>query len=371
MSDFESLASYFLLWQNRTFIQMHSSSLCFNESEFLQTLLNETDDHGQTSLHYANSCSKNYNLIAQMLIDGANPLIRNEKQENFLTNYRSLPNEWFLLLKENRELLSVFINLKAESVDYFLEVSFKRMKCLDENKHDCSFPLDVAQQIFHQRSLLEKAYKQLLAWHSNCHENSSSEIRECCYKNVDPTIAYNVFSETEKMLKKPISFGYYVKKSFSLVFLMGFFLRLVDFSLDIAVHVNMLLPESSTPMPEYCSTELKGFRIPCFYHHVDKLSICLASLLIFVIIYVAEISFVMNNDKTKHYRASINGYCCWPCYNNHEQFCSPKLLIWIFIPMLNQLLIYVYAFWMKTFVAYWRLPLNTKVSIHSMIYCIF
>ena len=348
--------------ENITFTQTHSSSLCFNESEFLQTLLIETDDHGQTSLHYAYSCSKNYNLIAQMLIDGANPLSRNEEQENFMTNYRSLPNAWFLLLKENRELLSVFINLKAESVDYFLEVSFKRMKHLDDQNDDCSFPLDVTQQIFHQRSQLERSYKQLLAWHSNCHENSASELRKCCRYKIDPTIAYNIFSDTEKMLTKSISFGYYVKKSFSLIFLMGFFLRLVDFSLDIAVNLNMLLPESATFIPEYCSTELKQFRIPCFDYDVNKVVICSASLFIFVIIYVAEVVFVMNNDNTKHYRASINGYCCWPCYETFEKNCSPKVLIWLFIPMLNQLLVYVYAFWMKTFVAYWRSPVNNKVN---------
>ena len=353
---------WYSLYGYKTFIQMHSSSLCFNESEFLQTLLNEADDHEQTSLHYAYSCSKNYNLVAQMLIDGANPLSRNEEQENFLTNYRSLPNEWFLLLKENRELLSVFINLKAESVDYFLEVSFKRMKCLDDQKHDCSFPLDVTQQIFHQRSQLERSYKQLLAWHSNCHENSTSELRECCHYKIDPTIAYNIFSDTEKMLTKPISFGYYVKKSFSLFFLMGFFLRLVDFSLDIAVNLNFLLPESATPIPEYCSTELKRFRIPCFEYDVNKWEICIASLFIFVIIYVAEVIFVMNNANTKHYRASINGYCCWSCYEKSEKNCSPKVLIWLSIPMLNQLLVYAYAFWMKTFVAYWRSPVNNKVN---------
>ena len=79
--------------------------------------------------------------------------------------------------------------------------------------------------------------------------------------------------------------------------------------------------------------------------------------------WLVELVFFMNNEKTGHYRAIMSGFCCFDCYKAQPTICSPsKLFTYIFLPVLNQVLTYIYSFLCLTFVNYWRLPLSTKVE---------
>ena len=88
-----------------------------------------------------------------------------------------------------------------------------------------------------------------------------------------------------------------------------------------------------------------------------------SSIAIFVFILVVEQIFFMNNKKTGHYRAIMSGFCCFDCYNAKKNKYSPSRIITnILLPLLNQVLTYIYGFFCQTFVDYWRIPLSPKVE---------
>ena len=71
----------------------------------------------------------------------------------------------------------------------------------------------------------------------------------------------------------------------------------------------------------------------------------------------------MGSDKTLHYRAIMSGYCCIGCYQDTEWYFSPaKTFTWILLPIMNQIIAFIYGFFCKTFVDYWRRPASSKIG---------
>ena len=89
-----------------------------------------------------------------------------------------------------------------------------------------------------------------------------------------------------------------------------------------------------------------------------------ASVTVFLIMYLSEICFMMTHKKSRHYLATLGGFCCWN--NCKKALCSKKGIFvwttWIFGSAINQLLIHIYGFVVEGFIEYWRTPLNRKVE---------
>ena len=64
------------------------------------------------------------------------------------------------------------------------------------------------------------------------------DLKKCCYNNLDPNIAFETHHAIVGIIPKPLSFGYYLKKSTegNGLFLVFLSTKLVDFISDVTVN---------------------------------------------------------------------------------------------------------------------------------------
>ena len=369
------------LKDKNSFFHDESNDLGLANSDIIHTFINVKDgEEGNTALHFATSKTNNQKelidsipLILQMLKDKADVSLMNNKGRNFLNMLNRMPDEFFEQLVRNEEVLDFFIEQKDEP-DLHLETIFKTLRKISrEKKEGCPLktnggPIHLCEKIFHQkeRHLLEKSFDELIAWHGECHGYNLEDIRKCCFHSADHEKAFVIFKQSESIIKKPLKKSYYLKKAFNITFLSLLFLKISDFVLDLTVSIkyNVYYKESfieDLPSEENCTEA--NFPIACYFHKMDDSVFGWSSFSIFLFMYLSELYFFMGYDKTLHYRAIMSGYCCTGCYQDTEWYLSPaKTFTWLLLPILNQIITFIYGFFCETFVDYWRCPASSKIG---------
>ena len=143
-------------------------------------------------------------------------------------------------------------------------------------------------------------------------------------------------------------------------------LKISDFVLDLTVSIGYSVYYKDTfikdlPPKQNCTKD--DFPIACFFHEMDDGMFGWSSFSIFLLMYLSELCFFMASDKTLHYRAILSGFCCTGCYKDTEWYFSlAKMITTLLLPMLNQIIVYVYDFFCKTFIEYWRSPASSKIG---------
>ena len=359
------------------------------------------DDRGNIPLHLATKnvfsdeihSKRKLDFLKCLLKDGSDISLLNNDAENFRSQVKKMQHSFFDfdMIPNEDKLLDLFVNYND---DILLETIFTRVRSNWRNaKHhnnSSSDPFDsqtcpkarvlinLINKTYHKRDSLKNSFAELMAWHGECHKNSLEEVRLCCFKNIDPTKAYIVFDATKELIKTPISFSYYGTKVLNFSFLIILALRSIDFATDITMTTNFyhLNANSSLfedfPSEEECEND---FKTACFFHQMNMKTFFWTSLMVFIMVYLAEVLFLMSNEKTCHYKSVLSGFCCWQCCRKFKLKSKRgifKYIIWATSSALNQILVHIYAFVIETFVDYWRTPFNKKVenvTTHVSSYC--
>ena len=351
-----------------------------NEKETLaKKYLCHQDQKKNTPLHIAilydqNICEK-LKLIADMIkVPGTNQALKmmNENGENFLSNLKKMPDEWFQMLSEDKKLRKIFIGLGDDDSLSVIIDKFQTLPSINQVTH----PIDLVKEIFEKKKKLTKSFKKLLDWEGEYHKNDSDHVRGCCYAEVDPKEAYTVNEGIQEIIVKTLTCGYFFKKAFEGMFLIFLFNKMLDFGTDITLNVSFYKPKENNysvfkdlPSKENCTAPLfeqlnitkpVGFNLECYFHEMNEYMLFVAALIIFAFNYMTDGYFVMTDKDTTQYKAiMIPGFCCWKsCDTVMSKSTTKKVLMNIYwygiLPLFNQVLIYVYGFWVRNFVRYWK-----------------
>ena len=161
------------------------------------------------------------------------------------------------------------------------------------------------------------------------------------------------------MLKNPLSLRYYMEKAFSTSFILFFILKILNLATDIAWNVEYYIqPEKfyqDFPTTGSCT---ENFPIACHFtgkDHMDSSILFYVSLSIFLLSYLGDFIFLMACERTRHYLATLVGYCCWDSLKKNQQWigCIFLSLAWFFISLVNQITGLLYGFFMQTFIDHW------------------
>ena len=161
------------------------------------------------------------------------------------------------------------------------------------------------------------------------------------------------------MPKNPLSLRYYVEKAFSTSFILFLLLEILNFATDIAWNVEYYKqPEKFYQDFPTAGNCVENFTIACHFtgkDHTESSILLYVSLSIFLLTYLARFIFVMACERTRHYLATLVGYCCWDSLKKNQQWigCFFLSLAWFFISLMNQITGLIYGFFMKTFIDHW------------------
>ena len=242
------------------------------------------------------------------------------------------------------------------------------LPCLFLHIDPKTHPIDLVKEIFEKRELFKDAFLKLLLWEGEFHDNKSGDLRKCCYKNVDQRKAFIIHHELKQVITKKLKFGYYVKQVFNGMFLIFLFMKTLDFVMDITMNVKFYEPicndiYQNLPNKSTCTfikstqneTAKMEYTIPCYFYEMNKLMLFASGIAIFLLNYLADSFFVMNDKSTNHYKAWMAGYCCWEQLLKEKKRTFLMRFYWYFVlPVINQITIYVYGFYVRSFGAYWR-----------------
>jgi hypothetical protein len=344
--------------------------------------LNHQNKEKQTPLHIVaehsnihnpignNGSTDKLDLMVKMLKSGADPNLLNRNGENFLNILKKLPDEWFeiVMRKKETELRKILID---KGDDASLSFIYEKFQILNESQKDKdkTHPIDLVKEIFEKRELFKEAFLKLLLWEGAFHDNQPRELRKCCYKNVGQRKAFIIHHELQHVITKKLKFGYYVKQVFNGMFLIFLFMKSLDFVMDITMNVKFYEPIANDiyqnrPNKSICDfikdnpnnkTAAMEYTLPCYFYEMNKLMLFLSGIAIFLLNYLTDSFFVMNDKSTEHYKAWMAGYCCWKQVPNEKKRRFLLKFYWYFIlPLINQITIYVYGFYVRSFGSYWR-----------------
>jgi len=97
------------------------------------------------------------------------------------------------------------------------------------------------------------------------------------------------------------------------------------------------------------------YTLPCYFREMNEYMLFASALAIFLLNYLSDCFFVMNDESTNHYKASMAGICCWKAVpTSGMKLILLKIYWYLFLPLFNQTTIYVYGFYVRSFGAYWR-----------------
>ena len=314
-------------------------------------------------------------LIADMIkVPGTNQALKmtNENGENFLSNLKKMPDEWFLMLSEDKKLRKIFMGLGDDDSLSVIIDKFQTLPSINQVTH----PINLVKEIFEKKKKFPKSFTKLLDWEGEYHKNDSDHVRRCCYAEVDPKEAYTVNEGIQEIIVKTLTCGYFLKKALEGMFLVFLFNKMLDFGTDITLNVSFYKPKESNysvfkdlPSIENCTapnfeqlniTKPVGFNLECYFHEMNEYMLFAAALAIFAFNYMTDSFFVMTDKNTRQYKAiMIPGFCCWDsCVQVMSQSGIKKVLMNMYwygiLPLFNQVFIYIYGFWVRNFVRYWK-----------------
>ena len=301
-------------------------------------------------------------LMAKMLEGGANPNLLNKNGENFLSTLKKLPDEWFEEhLMVNEKLRGILIE---KGNDASLSFIFDKFRELNPEGDNQIHPIHLAREIFEKRELLKNSFQKLLVWEGEHHRNDSNEIRKCCYNEVDAKKAYIIHHELEQVITKRLKGSYYVVQAFNSMFLIFLSVKSVDFLTDLTMNYKFYNPEDddifkNLPNASTCKENKDAgsmeHTIACYFREMNDWILFVSCLSIFVLNYSADAIFVMTDKSARHYKAIMAGYCCWKAVPKSGTRSKLLKFYWhFFLPLINQMAIYVYGFWVRTFGTFWR-----------------
>ena len=326
------------------------------------------DQDKNTPLHIAASVQnkiEKIKIIADILKLGTNPKLINKNGENFYSHLKKMPDQWFEELYKDKKLRKIFINLgDDESVSFMFE-KFRDLSTTLENPH----PIDLVKEIFENKDKFNKAFPKLLDWEGEYHKNDSAEVRQCCYAEVDPNKAYNVNQGIQEIIIKTLTKGYFVKNAFKGTFLYFLFVKLVDFVTDITMNIRFYPNKNDTDsifqhFNQTCiaastlnSTLTNSTAVPleCYFYKMNDWMLFVSSLLVFALTYFSDGFFVMTNENTQQYKSvMVPCFCCLEKLSSQWAKSFLRIYWYGILPFFNQVFIYIYGFWVRTFVGYWK-----------------
>ena len=302
-------------------------------------------------------------LMVKMLKSGADPNLLNRNGDNFLSILKKLPDEWFeiVMRKKETELRKTLID---KGDDASLSFIYEKFQSLNESQKDKTHPIDMIKEIFEKREVFKEAFLKLLLWEGAFHDNQPRELRRCCYKNVGQRKAFIIHHELQHVITKKLKFGYYVKQVFNGMFLVFLFMKSLDFVMDITMNVKFYepitndiyqnLPDKSTcdfikENPKNKTAEME-YTLPCYFYEMNKLTLFLSGIAIFLLNYLADSFFVMKDKSTEHYKAWMAGYCCWEQVPENKKRTYFLKFYWYFVfSLINLITLYVYGFFVFSF----------------------
>ena len=247
---------------------------------------------------------------------------------------------------------------------------------IDPNPH----PIDFVKEIFEKKDKFKTAFPKLLDWEGEYHKNDSAQVRQCCYAEVDPNKAYNVNQGIQEVIIKTLTKGYFVKNAFKGMFLYFLSVKLVDFVTDITMnirfypnkndadsifqHFNQTCIAASTTLnstlinstlTNSTLTNSTAVQLECYFYKMNDWMLFVSSLLVFALTYFADGFFVMTNENTKQYKAvMVPCFCCLEKLTSQWAKSFLRIYWYGILPFFNQVFIYIYGFWVRTFVGYWK-----------------
>ena len=360
-----------------------ASKLNRESDTLLKRYLCHQDASKNTPFHIAmnsQSIQDKLKLIADMMkVPDTNQALTlmNTSGENCLSNLKKMPDEWFKMLSEDKKLRKIFIDLGDDDMLSVIIEKFKESSMIKR-------PITLIKEMFLKKKKLEKSYTKLLHWVGESHENNSDNVRKCCYEELDPKIAYSVNERIQEIIVKTLTPGYFFKKAFGGMFIIFLIIKIVDFVTDIAMNVSFynpkesnfsifkdLPPENNCTAPQLNGSKPVEFNLECYFHQMHEYMLFVAGLAIFFLIYITDAYFVMTDENTKQYKAiMIPGCCCWRSCEQMMSKCKIKKLVmhvyWYFVlPFFNQMVIYIYGFWVRTFVRYWNKRYQLEKTIKN------
>ena len=178
-----------------------------------------------------------------------------------------------------------------------------------------------------------------------------------------------------QILERPLNIKYYAKKAFSTSFLLLLVLKTVDFTTDLALNVRYYdqLEEAFYQYFPNKGSCHENSPMACHFTGKDRMdssTFFYVSLSIFLLTYFAELMFMTFYNGSKHYRATLIGYCCWENLTRNKQWI--KLPAWFIISAVNYITGLWYESFMQKFTKYWIFTydeMKQGIDINGCEYC--
>ena len=342
----------------------------------LKPLLCQQDSKGNTPLHTAAQGSVNESklkVMSRMLEKGADPSVRNRKYKTFLEmsvgcsqmlcSYISKlsGDTWFQDLIKDGDQLQKLIDLENDELFCTILQKFKDMPTVDEEAH----PKSLIIKLWHRKDILKESMKELLCWEARYHRNNlaipgegedirNKSIKECC-QSFDPNMNFQVFSEMEKIVHYPLTISFFVKKSLTTLSMFIFLLKFLDMAFDIALCHQYYHPGEffkNIPSVETCQ---ENFTLGCYFNQMNKMNLFTISIIIFIIILLADLFFVLTSKHSHHYRAVATGHCCWENFQRSKRKKEWQYnIFWLLMTIFNQIGSFIYWCIMQAILDYWK-----------------
>ena len=347
-----------------------------DEKESLKEMFEKVDKDQNTVLHIAAIepiTDEKLKIISDMLKQGAIPSLKNKNGQTFLemssgmshklcTHINNMEDDWFKNLIQNKKLLKSFIDLRDDTIFCAMLKKFSNLSNVEGAEH----PIDFIEHIWNNKKVLKESFKQLLIWEANYHRNDLKKLKECCHKKLDDEKNYIVFNEMEKNVEIPFGIGYCAKKIFQNIFLLFFIMKFVDFATDVTLNIEYYVDEfKDFPNKTKCDA-MTNPTITCYFHKMNGKILFITSMCIFALTYCFDLIFVMSDQKSNHYYATLVGFCCWSNFVESTSRVKKVFfyLCWAFLFAFNQVLAALYGFLMELFVDYWR-PTDNQRPVTS------
>ena len=196
-------------------------------------------------------------------------------------------------------------------------------------------------------------------------DSTNNGSRELSEMKQNDSIGLKIPIKISEMLKKPLNIKYYAKKAFSTSFFVLMVLKTVDFTTDLALNVRYYkqLEDFYQHFPSKGSCD-ENSPIDCHFTGKDRMdssTLFYVSLGIFLVTYFAELIFMTTYNGSKHYRATLIGYCCWDNLKKNQQWITWPA--WFIISAVNYITGLWYECFMQTFI--WVFTYKMKQDVYS------
>ena len=362
----------------------------YEDMHFITEMFAKKDIDGNTVLHIAAQdpiTNQKLQMISDILARGGIPSLRNKKGETFLKmspkiqqrlceHFKSMDDDLLEQIISNREVLESLIILKDDDIFSTLVKAFTASTEYNLDKVNQVHPITLLRYIYEDKEILENSFHELMIWEAKYHNVELNKVKGCLREELDEKEALNILNILEQKIETPFDFAYCVGKASQSFFIVFFILKFVDFATDITLNINYYEDEFKDFPSESDCDKMSDPSIICYFHEMHGKILFLTSLLVFVLTYAADIYFVISNNRSNHFFATLAGYCCWNNFmtNTRTSMKMAYLFCWLPLSIVNHIFMYIYGFMIEVFIDYWKAKNDVRLRKprdpkHRCVYC--